>query len=257
MYPVLLELGPITIYSYGTMMALAFLTAGYLTSREMDRKGLPGELASSLVVWAAIGGIVCSRIWAILEDFSGFLRDPIAMIFTGAGFVWYGGLIGGTLAVTLVIRRHRLPWLAVVDCIAPGLALAHGVGRLGCHFAGDGCWGVVTDLPWGVAYRNAFVGWDYPPGVYVHPTPIYEFLAYAAVFGVLWAIRKRGYAAGTSFWLYLILAPAARFAIEFVRLNPPAFVGLTQPQLVSIALIAIGAWCLISTMRKASSTTRP
>jgi len=256
MHPVLLRLGPVsvfghslhlTIYSFGAMMALAFLTAGYLTSKEMDRKGLPGEIASTMVVWAAVGGIAFSRMWLIFDDLSGFLRDPAGMLFTGSGFVWYGGLVGGTLAVTLVIRRHRLPWLQVVDCIAPGLVLAHAIGRIGCQLAGDGDWGKVSNLPWAMAYPNAIIGWNYPPGVRVHPTPIYEMLAYTAVFLFLWSIRKRPHAPGTLFWLYLVLAPAARFAIEFVRTNRVVFAGLTEAQLFSLALAAIGLWRLWAT----------
>src|SRR5438552_1779724 len=142
MFPVLLRLGPwtvwgyslgpLTIYSYGLMMAIAFLTAASLTSSELDRKGLNGELASTMVLWAAVGGLVGARLVALFHDWSGFLSDPIHSLFSGAGFVWYGGLIGGFLAVTWTMRRHGLPWLKTVDCIAPGLVLAHGIGRIGC-----------------------------------------------------------------------------------------------------------------------------
>jgi phosphatidylglycerol:prolipoprotein diacylglycerol transferase len=180
----------------------------------------------------------------IFEDFSAFLRDPIEMIFTGSGFVWYGGFVGGALAVSWVIRRNRLPWLITVDCIAPALALGHAIGRIGCQLAGDGDWGIVSDLPWAMAYPNAIIGWPYPAGVRVHPTPLYECLAYAGVFGILWSLRKRPRPDGTLFWLYLLLAPAARFGIEFVRTNPPVLAGLSQAQLFSLALVAIGAWRL-------------
>jgi phosphatidylglycerol---prolipoprotein diacylglyceryl transferase len=255
MYPVLLRLGPVTIYSFGAMMALAFLTAGFLTGKEMERKDLPPESASTLVVWAAVGGIALSRLWLIFEDLPGFFRDPIAMIFTGSGFVWYGGLVGGTLAVTWVIYRSGLPWLKVVDCIAPALVLAHAIGRVGCQLAGDGDWGVVSNLPWAMAYPNAIIGWPYPPGVRVHPTPIYECLAYAGIFGILWAIRKRPYPDGTLFWLYLVLAPAARFAVEFVRTNRVVLAGLTEAQIFSLVLMAVGAWRLWAA--RATVVTQP
>jgi phosphatidylglycerol:prolipoprotein diacylglycerol transferase len=245
MHPVILHLGPITIYSYGLMMALAFLTAGYLTGKELTRKGLNGELASTIVLWAAVGGLVGSRVLAIIDDWSGFLAAPFHSIFSGAGFVWYGGLVGGFLAVTWVIRRNGLPWAATMDCIAPGLALAHGIGRIGCELAGDGDWGRETTLPWGMTYPNAIVGWDYPPGVRVHPAPLYEMLAYTAIFGILWSISKRPHRDGAVFWWYLLLAPAARFVIEFIRINPPIFFGLSQAQLISLALVAIGAWKLV------------
>ncbi len=240
----LLKLGPLTIYSFGTMMAIAFLVAGYLTGREMDRRGLPGALASNMVFWAAIGGLAGSKLWALGEDWHAVLHDPIGVIFSGSGFVWYGGLVGGTLAVTWTIRRNRLAWLQVVDCIAPALALAQGIGRIGCQLAGDGDWGTVTNVPWAMAYPNAIIGWPHEPGVAVHPTPVYEMFAYSLVFAFLWSIRKRPHPNGSIFWWYLLLAPGARFLIEFVRINPPAFFNLSQAQLFSLGLVFLGAWRL-------------
>ncbi len=138
------------------------------------------------------------------------------------------------------------PVLTTVDCIAPGLVLAHGIGRIGCQLAGDGDWGTETTLPWGMAYPNAIVGWPYPPGVRVHPAPLYELIAYTLIFAVLWSIRKRTYPDGTIFWLYLVMAPIARFLIEFIRVNPPVFLGLSQSQLISAGLVMIGSWKLLS-----------
>jgi len=246
MYPVLLRLGPLTIYSYGLMMAVAFLAAGYLTGKELARKGLNGELASTLVVWAAVGGLIGARLFAILGDWSGFVADPMHSLLSGAGFVWYGGLFGGCAAVTWSMRRHHLPWLVTADSIAPGLALAHGIGRIGCQLAGDGDWGHETSLPWGMAYPNAIVGWHYPPGVRVHPAPLYEMLLYTLVFIFLWMMRTRPHPNGTLFWWYLVLAPAARFVVEFVRINPRVVFGLTEAQVISVILVAIGAWRLLA-----------
>jgi phosphatidylglycerol:prolipoprotein diacylglycerol transferase len=262
MYPILLELGPLTIYSYGAMMALAFLTAAYLTSKELDRKGYNGEAASSMVVWAAIGGLVGARLWAVFNDWSSFLAHPVSFLFSGAGFVFYGGLIGGFVAVSWSMRRYHLPWTPTVDAIAPGLALAHAIGRIGCELAGDGDWGTPSTLPWAHSYPNAIIGWEewtraagYPPDVRVHPAPVYETLAYTAVFAVLWAVRKRPLAPGSVFWLYLVLAPAARFLIEFVRINPPVLWGMSQAQLTSLALIAIGTWKLVTASPPAAAHT--
>ncbi len=246
MYPVLLKLGPLTIYSFGLMMALAFLTAGYLTAKELTRKGFNGDLASTLVFWAALGGLVGARLFAIFGDWQGFVADPLHSLFSGAGFVWYGGFLGGFAAVTWSMRQNHLPWLTTVDCIAPALALAHGIGRIGCQLAGDGDWGRETTLPWGMAYPNAIIGWPHPPGVRVHPTPLYELILYSLIFAVLWAIRTRKHPDGTLFWWYLILAPAARFVIEFVRTNPRVVFGLTEAQVISLVLMVIGAWRLVA-----------
>jgi phosphatidylglycerol:prolipoprotein diacylglycerol transferase len=127
------------------------------------------------------------------------------------------------------------------------LAIAYGVGRLGCHIAGDGDWGAVTDVPWGVAYTNAIIGWvdpmtgvPYPPGVLVHPTPIYEFLQSLIIFGILWSMRNGGFAPGTIAWLYLVMAGFARFTVEFWRVNLVLAFGLSEAQWISLFLMATG-----------------
>ena len=249
MYPVLLHLGPITIYSYGAMMAIAFLVSGYLTGKELDRRGYNGEIASSLVVWAAVGGLVGARLWSVFNDWDSFVQAPLRFLVSGAGFVWYGGLIGGFVAVTWSLHRYKLPWLVTVDSIAPALALAHGIGRIGCELAGDGDWGIPSTLPWAHSYPKAIIGWQqwtasqgYPIDIRVHPTPIYETIAYTIIFLILWRVRKRDLPPGSLFWLYLMLAPAARFLVEFLRINPPVIFDLSQAQLFSICLFSIGAW---------------
>src|SRR5262249_2007221 len=156
------------------------------------------------------------------------------------------GLLGGFLAVSWSIRQNHLPWLTTVDCIAPGLVLAHGIGRIGCQLAGDGDWGRETTLPWGMAYPNAIGGWHYAPGGRGHPTPLYEFLVYAAIFGFVWSIRKRPQPDGTLFWVYLVCTGTARFLIEFVRINPPVAFGLSEAQLISVTLFVIGSWKLLA-----------
>jgi phosphatidylglycerol---prolipoprotein diacylglyceryl transferase len=252
MYPILFELGPITIYSFGALMALAALAAAWVVHAELKRRGYNPELASSLVFAAAIGGLVGARLLFIIEDWNNFLAAPMNYIFTGAGFTWYGGFLGGALAVSWVAKRNKIRWLVAADIGAPALAIAYGVGRLGCHFAGDGDWGSVTDVAWGVAYTDAIIGWvdpnsgiPYPPGARVHPTPIYEFIESVIVFGILWSLRTKKYAPGTIAWLYLILSGSARFLVEFWRINPPLAFGLSEAQLFSAALMAIGLILLI------------
>jgi phosphatidylglycerol:prolipoprotein diacylglycerol transferase len=244
MYPVLFRLGPLTIYSYGVMMALGFLAAGWVLSKEFQRQGKDPNLSSTLVLWAAIGGLLGARLLFLLEQWQAFLADPWPLLFTGAGFTWYGGLLGGVGAVTWYIQRHGLPWLVMMDAIAPAIALGHAIGRIGCHLAGDGDWGPPTTLPWGVAYTQAIVGWDFPPGVRVHPTPLYEMGAYFLVFALLWRRRTSPHAPGALFWGYLVLAGSARFLLEFVRLNAPLVLGLSQAQIISVLLVAFGALML-------------
>jgi phosphatidylglycerol:prolipoprotein diacylglycerol transferase len=247
MYPILFQFGPLTIYSFGVFMALAALSAAWVVSSELKRYGLNAELASTIIFAAAIGGLLGARLLFIIEEWNHFLTAPLSYIFTGAGFTWYGGFFGGAAAVSWIVKKNRIPWLVGADIAAPALALAYGVGRIGCHVAGDGDWGAVTDVPWGVAYTNAIVGWadpttgiPYAPGVRVHPTPIYEFLEAVIAFGILWSLRKKGYAPGTMAWLYLILAGLSRFVVEFWRINPSIGFGLSEAQLISLLLIALG-----------------
>ena len=245
MYPVLFQFGPITIYSYGVMMALGFIAAGWVLGKELQRRGKDPNLASTFVLWAAISGLIGARLLFLIEEWQAFLNDPWPLLFTGAGFVWYGGLIGGIVGVTLCIYRYSLSWGEMMDAVAPSISLGHGIGRLGCHFAGDGDWGPTTTLPWGVAYPNAIVGWDFPPGVRVHPTPVYETTAYLLVFAFLWSRRTKSPEPGTQFGWYLVLASTARFFLEFVRVNPPWLFGLSQAQLLSIVLVSAGAFLLV------------
>jgi phosphatidylglycerol:prolipoprotein diacylglycerol transferase len=255
-WPVIVELGPIHIYTFGAMMAVAFLTAGWLTEREMRRGGLPAEAASSIVLWAAAGGLIGSKLWYVVQHHQDALADPLGAVFSGSGIVWYGGLIGGVIAVSWFIRRRRLPWLVMVDCIAPALAIGQAIGRIGCQLAGDGDWGIVSDVPWAMAYPNAIVGWPYPPGVRVHPTPIYEALAYGGVFAILWRMRTRPHADGTLFCWYLVFAPGARFVIEFWRVNAIVCCGLSAAQLFSLGLIALGSCGLLAARGAAPARAR-
>lgn len=249
MYPVLFRIGPFTVYSFGTLMAIAALSAAWVLSLELKRCRLNPDLSSGMVLAAAIGGLAGARLLFLAEEWESFIRSPWDLILSGAGFTWYGGMLGGALAVTWVVRRKGVPWLRAADISAPASAIAYGIGRIGCHVAGDGDWGTVTDVPWGVAYTNAIIGWvhpytgmPYPPGTRVHPTPIYEFIESGAIFALLWSLRKREYREGTIFWLYLIFSSLARLVVEFWRVNPVIGLGLTEAQWFSVALAVIGLW---------------
>ena len=247
MYPVLFKIGPFTIYGLGVFWALGALAAGWIIRLELRRYRYNPELASTMVVAAAMGGLLGARLIFIFEEWNSFMRAPLDFILSGAGFTWYGGMLGGALAVTWLVRRHRIPWLNAADISAPASALGYGIGRIGCFLAGDATWGKVTDVPWGVAFTNAIFGWvdpstgvPYPPGVKVHPTQIYELIQSLIVFGILWPLRKKTFAPGTTFWLYLTLTGSMRFTVEFWRVNPVAGLGMTEYQWISIVLVALG-----------------
>jgi phosphatidylglycerol:prolipoprotein diacylglycerol transferase len=239
-----LHLGPIPIHLFGICLAVAFLAAGKIASWEFARKGWDPELASRALIYAAVGGIVGSRLWVIVASFGDFLASPLEYLLTGQGFVFYGGLLGGAAAVTWVFRRGGIPWLAGADAVAPAIAVGQAIGRIGCQLSGDGDWGRETTLPWGMAYPYAVVGWPYPPGVRVHPTPVYETILYALAFVVLWRMRRTPHPDGTIFAWYLILTATARFFVEFVRIEPVVALGLTSAQLTGLVLVPVAGLLL-------------
>lgn len=273
MIPVLLRLGPLTIYSYGLMMALGFIAGDFVLGRECRRRGFSPELASAVVVWGAIAGIVGSRVLDVFDNWPAYRADPFSIVFSGSGFVWYGGLIAGIGSTWIVARYHKVAFLTLADMCAPALVLGQAFGRIGCQLSGDGDWGMPSTLPWAMAYPKAIVGWNprtvlmldshgnlvsgFSAGVRVHPTPVYEAILYTAIFLVLWSLRKRAGAKGRILYLYLMLAGAARFAVEFVRINPRVIAGLSEAQLISLTMIVAGtAGWLLSVARQPAITAR-
>ncbi len=181
---------------------------------------------------------------------SGWLFLPEDLLFTAV-------LILATIAIIVWVKRKNIPFLYVADGTSPSLALAYGIGRIGCHLAGDGDYGFPTNLPWGTNYQNGTVppsvmfrgseiAKNYPNGIVpdntpLHPTPLYEFFIMLMIFWILWKLRKKDWADGRLFMLYLIFAGIERFFIEFIRLNPKLMFGLSEAQLISVIMIIIGS----------------
>ena len=231
-----LEIGPVTLQTFGLMLGLAFVVSGLVAGRFLKELGRPVDWAYEMVFAALVGGIVGARLWWVAENWSEARDDLLGSLFSGSGLVWYGGAVGG--AVTVLLWAWRRGWLGaqMLDVASVPLAAGYAVGRIGCQLAGDGDYGKPWDGPWAMAYPNGTV----PTTQEVHPTPVYETLAMGLVALLLWRWRRR-WRPGTVFGLYLLLAGAERFLVEFVRRNPDALLGLTQPQLLSIAMIAGGA----------------
>lgn len=232
MLPILFEIGPIEIRSYGVFVALAFIASWFVVRHELSRRAGRGDAADYLVLAAAVGGFVGARLYWYAEHAA---TVPPSALLSGAGFTWYGGVLGATIAVVLVARRLGVRLSDLLATAAPALALGYAVGRLACQFAGDGTYGKPSDLPWAMAYPNGVV----PTDERVHPTPVYETLAHLIFFAILWRLRDR-LPAHRLFGLYLVLASVERFAVEFLRINDEAVLGLTQPQLFALAFTAIG-----------------
>lgn len=240
MFPIIFQVGPITIYSFGVLMAVGFYFGSTVAVKEYGRRGGDGEALWSLLVWVFLGGLASSRILSIFNNPSAFFEAPITEILAGSGFVWYGGFLGGALTAWLLGRSRGMDFVTLADCTAPGLALGQAFGRIGCHVAGDGDWGSPTTLPWGVSYANGIAPWEHPAGIVVHPTPLYEAAAYALVFAFIWKWRHRNPPLGSLFAAYLIGNGTFRFLVEFIRVEPRFAFGLSQAQFIGAGMTVVG-----------------
>ena len=247
---------PLAIHSFGFMLVVAFYTTYFILQRDLKNLKYKENLASDLVFWAALGGILGAKIYHLLESLDQVIDDPIGMIFSGSGLVFLGGLIGGTISVSVILHKNKLPWLVFADIVAPLLILGYGIGRIGCFLVGDD-YGVPTSLPWGLSFPNGlppsttrvfelYYPWidvsSYEPGLLkVHPTQIYESLICILIFIFLFKFRKRFKNIGSLFFIYLILAGIERFSIEFIRTNEKYFLDIfSGAQIISFFMIVIG-----------------
>ena len=234
MYPKLFKIGPITLHTYGAMIALGIWAAVLVARRLAPKIGVEPERMTDMAIVAVLGGLAGSYVnYIISYDWSAFASDPLSILrFWEGGLVFLGGLIGGIVFAIIYILRHKMPLWEVADVAATAVPLAYGFGRIGCFFAGC-CYGVVCDLPWAVTFPGHFVP--------RHPTQLYSMLlGFGLAAFALW-FRKRRRFAGQSFLLYLMLYGIGRSLIETVRINPTVFgtpLSVAQFTGLSMALLA-------------------
>lgn len=256
MIPELFHIGPLTVYSYGLMLGISFVAASFFLTKEIKRRGLDPNIATEVTLLAMVFGVVGSKLFHLFNYWDAFLANPFHEAFSPGGLVFHGGLILSVVAIFIYARRKKIPFLFIADAASPSLILAYGIGRIGCHLSGDGDYGLPTNLPWGTNYENGIVKPSllfersdylkalYPDGILdstpLHPTPIYEFLAALVIFGLLWKLRTKNQPIGRLFMMYLILGGASRLLVEFIRLNPPMFLGLTEAQVIAAGMIILG-----------------
>ncbi len=244
MYPEI-TLGPLTLQTFGLMFALAFLAAGALIAKRLKEIGKPVDWAYEIGFAALIGGVVGARLYFIVQNWDSVVDDLLGSLFGGSGLVWYGGAIGGALAVLAWAWYRDFLRLALLDLVAPSLALGYAIGRIGCQLSGDGDYGKPWNGPWAMSYPDGTVPTDHT----VHPTPIYETLAMGLGAWMLWQLRER-FRAGVLFAAYLVYAGTERFLVEFFRRNSDAALGLTGPQLESLAMMLAGVvWICVVRQR--------
>lgn len=251
MYPEI-EVGPLTLQTFGLMFALAFLAAGALIAKRLRELGKPVDWAYEMGFAALIGGVVGSRLYFVVEEWDSVKDDLLGNIVSGSGLVWYGGVIGGAIAVALWAWYRGFLGLALLDLAAPALALGYAIGRVGCQLSGDGDYGKDWDGPWAMSYPDGTV----PTEETVHPTPVYEALAMGLGAWILWQLRDR-LRAGVLFAIYLLYAGGERFLVEFVRRNEEVAIGLTAAQLQSLAMILAGAVWVAAVRRRHGTLARP
>ena len=246
-----IELGPLTLQTFGLCLAVAFLACGVLVGQRLRELGKPVDWAYEVVLAAFAGGIVGARIDYLVQNSAAFEADPVGATFGGTGLVFFGGLVGGIGGVGLWARRRRFVSWQLADIAGAAVALGYAIGRVGCQVSGDGDYGEPSDLPWAMSYPEGTV----PTDVEVHPTPVYESLLMGIAALVLWRLRDR-VRPGTIFALYLLIAGVERFLVEFIRRNDPALLGLTVAQLFAVLSAAAGT-ALLLVRRGALTPSRP
>ena len=267
---------PLPIATFGLMVAAAMVAGAVCLQAELRRlhaenklpnarrkivgkdgnvtfvEVAPHEVVANLTLAVMFAGIIGARVFHIFEHLDTFVLAPWAMIFSRSGLSVFGGLIFGTIAGIIFIRRWNLPARHMLDAVAPSMMLGYAIGRIGCQISGDGDWGTTANMAlkpdwlptwfWAQTYDNNIYGEVIAaPGVY--PTPIYETVMALACFGALWAMRRHPFKAGWLFSLYLMFAGAERFLIEQIRVNPAFQVAgfdATQAEIIAVLMILAG-----------------
>ena len=234
MYPIIIQIGPLCIYSYGLMVAIGFAAATLLAYKHADDFGINKDKVIDLGIVMLIGGIVGARVLYVAHNFRYYIRNPLEIInLTKGGLIWYGAFISGMIAAAWFVRKNRISFLAVADLFAPYIALAQAFGRIGCFLNGC-CYG--SAAPSGFILGVLFPG----DSVSRYPTQIFSAISLFVIFVILRAWQKRRHFAGEIFLGYGLLYSVKRFGMEFFRGDyPKVLYGLTTPQLTSVVLFII------------------
>lgn len=231
-----LHVGHFNIPTFGLMLWLAAVAAAFVMDRAFKRARLDAD-AVGMVAIAVVAGIVGAKLWHVMDTPSEFREMGWRVLWDSAGFAWFGGLVFGISALLLQGWRARIGALRTLDLAAPAAAIGYAIGRIGCLLSGDGCYGLPTNLPWGMAFPNGIE----PTFVRVHPTPLYECLVGLLIGWWLWSRGNKPRPTGWIVGEYLILTGLARFLVEFIRRNPRILWGLSNAQLASAGSVIAGA----------------
>lgn len=251
MHPVFIRIGPLTIHTYGVLIAIGFLAGIALAVRQAKKQGVSSEKIIDIGFYVLLSAIVGSRLFFIAINSAYYLKHPLDIFkLWEGGLVFYGGLILAVPVALWYLKKHSLDIWRIADIFAPSLAIGHAIGRLGCFFAGC-CYGKAADLPWAVTFRDPEC--LATTGIPLHPTQLYESMGELINFLVLIMLRRRQSFKGQLFWTYIVLYSVLRFAVEFFRGDEArGFVvgGISISQGISIALAVIAVVMLRKLRRK-------
>ena len=254
MHPILFEVAGFPVYTYGVLLAAAYLLGLQFALVRARARGLDANRVMDLGIWIIISALVGAKLLLLIVDFDTFSRNPRELLtLLRSGGVFYGGLIAAVAVAMWYMRTHRLPVWGVSDAFAPGIALGHVIGRMGCFFAGC-CFGKATDVAWAITFTNEYAAQNVgtPLNIPLHPTQLYEAGAELIILGVLLLLERKGRGfPGRTFWSYMFLYGVTRFVIEFYRGDPRGMVGaLSTSQFVSVILVPVSIVMLILLSRR-------
>jgi phosphatidylglycerol:prolipoprotein diacylglycerol transferase len=258
--PAIFGIGPLTVYTYGVMLAAAYLLGLQLAIVRAKKAGLDSQKMLDLGVALVIAALVGAKLLLLLVNFNYFRSNPQEiLVLARSGGVFYGGLIGATLVAFWYIKRHRLPLWTTCDMFAPGIALGHVIGRLGCLMAGC-CYGLPANVPWAVTFTDPFAKANVgtPLNQPLHPTQLYEAGAELIILVFLLTTERKGRTfPGRTFWSYMFLYAVSRFIIEFYRGDERGLVmGLSTSQFISLILAPLSL-IMLAVLRKRATAPEP
>lgn len=215
MYPILVKIGPLSIYTYGFFIALGFLAGIFFAVKEAKRLGEDPDMIMDLCFYILVSAIIGSRLFYVLTNPRPFLDNPVEIfkVWNG-GLVFYGGFIAALITGIVYLKTKKIPVMKTTDILAPSISLAHFFGRIGCFFAGC-CYGKYCELPWAVTFNNPES--LAPIGIPIHPTQLYAAASNLMIFFFLLFFRKRKKFDGQVFWIYVLLYGTTRSIIEIFR----------------------------------------
>ena len=249
-----IPVGPFDIPTFGLMLWVATVCGAIVLHMSFRRERVHAD-ALGIVAFSVVAGLVGAKLWHVIDSPAEFQADGWAVLYSTGGFAWFGGLVGGIVALVVQGKQAGLTGLRTLDLAAPAAAVGYAVGRIGCLTSGDGDYGIASTLPWAMAFPQGLE--PTPPGVRVHPTPLYEFIVGMLIGLWLWRRGKMPYGAGEMVGFYLLLSGIARFLVEFIRLNPKIFLGMSNAQLASIGSVVAGVVLIVRARRRNPEPKEP